>query len=136
MANRKNKYGEPMISGYSTEARKTLRVIRSDVRKAGFLMGSFQAVYGLETDLGPEWVAAVRHVQDAFVIVHRAYGLDALTEAKRRARICVDGPGAFAVRRIDGDLTSATRERGSDGPPIDRKPAPTPAPPPPTRRQP
>lgn len=56
--------------------------------------------------------------------------------AKRRARICVDGPRAFAVRRIDGDLTSATRERGSDGPPIDRKPAPTPAPPPPTRRQP
>lgn len=56
--------------------------------------------------------------------------------AKRRARICIDGPRAFAVRRIYGDLTSATRERGSDGPPIDRKPAPTPAPPPPTRRQP
>src|SRR5689334_6575204 len=99
----KNLNGEPMISGYTSQARKVLAKLRRDVGKAGFLLGKFHQVFGLETQLGPEWVATVSRVPESVVIVHRAYGLMAIADAKKQAHWWYATPspgdkgGGFAV---------------------------------------
>lgn len=83
MPTRKNRDGEAIEFARTQTVVKTLRRIRRDVELAGFLISRLEQVYGLETQLGPEWVGVLRWSEGAAVIIHQPFGDKAIEEAKQ-----------------------------------------------------
>jgi len=63
--------------------RNMLRRIRRRASKVGCTLQNFRQPYGVDSDLGPEWMARSVRYPHLAVLVWRPIGDDAIEEAKR-----------------------------------------------------